>query len=44
MRDKICLFRKNISTNQISQKLDHKIIAAFKLIKKSDVSPKLQFF
>ena len=36
------LFTKNISTDQLSKKLDHKIINSFKVIEKKDISLELQ--
>lgn len=42
IRDKILLFTKNISTNQLSKKLVHKMISSFKVIRKKNILLELQ--
>lgn len=40
--EKIWLFTKNISVDQLSKKLDHKIIGLFKVIEKKSILLELQ--
>ena len=42
IRDKMWLSKKNINTNQPFKKLNHKIIGLFEVIRKKEISLKLQ--
>ena len=43
IRDKVWLSTKNISTNQLFKKLDHKMIGLFNVIRKKSILLELQF-